>query len=103
MLASVTIRQVARWLRKEFPVAPGVGKIRLVDYPKGDADTFGETTSSGYIKLNRAYAPHIIRETLLHEWVHARLGWSSGDPHNQAFWIELGRITRAYEHWREDS
>ena len=98
MMAEATLRRVARWLRREFPVSAGLGRIRLLPLNDG---YYGFTTPGGTIQLNRDYSRHLQLETLLHEWSHLRVGWKNID-HSQEFWKELGRITNAYHQWREE-
>ena len=97
-MAEVTVRRVARWLRREFPVAPGAGRIRRVTFTNMD---FAYTTPTGAIYLNKDYALGLQVEALLHEWCHVRIGWKE-EPHTQEFWKELGRVSKAYEAWIEE-
>jgi hypothetical protein len=97
-----TVRQLARWLRREFPVVQGMGRLRLRVFK--DDPSYGYATPGGTVQLNTSYSESLQRETLLHEWAHLRVGWVDGHGEHQhptAFWVELGKITNAYFKWIE--
>ncbi len=93
-----TIAEVARWLRLEYPVAPGVSRVRWFNKAGGD---HGHTTPKGTIYLNNAYSRQQQIETLIHEYAHCRVGWTD-EPHTMQFWKEYGRLNNAYHAWRSD-
>jgi hypothetical protein len=84
-------------------VAPGVGRLRCKEFHGVDYATYGYTDIRGTIWLNTRYALNLLLETLIHEWGHARVGWKTDEPHTQAFWRELGRITNSYHIWKEET
>jgi len=92
-----TIRQVAIWLRKEFPVKKEIGHVRCFKFSNKNKLIYAFTTIAGNIQLNNLYHDYLLREALLHEWAHIRTDWLKKQPHHQEFWKELGRITNAYD------
>jgi hypothetical protein len=95
-----TIRQLSRWLRRTFPVGPNIGHVRSLPFVGDVQNWLGYTTIHGNIKLNSLTPLYVQHDSLIHEWAHARVGWNR-EPHTQAFWIELGRITNAFHRWWE--
>lgn len=98
---TATFRQLERWLREEFPIEETV-RVKLVSKMPG-----GEPLLQGFcvqrddgsitISILRKMSVSEQKETLMHEWTHARVERET-EEHPDEFWIEFGRIYRAYFH-----
>lgn len=80
-----------------FPCGVDV-TVRFEDMPKGFKDAEGlcvwsEDESKVLIRVSKHLHRSAALYTLMHEWVHARLGIVD---HGDDFYLELGRIER---HW----
>tara|TARA_R110002167_G_scaffold212152_4_gene416769 strand:+ start:424 stop:807 length:384 start_codon:yes stop_codon:yes gene_type:complete len=100
------LAKILRWLKKNFP---GKRPVRLIVsmMPKDEMDCAGVyyppvDSKSAFIRLNKDQTRSEKIYTLLHEWAHYRI-----DPlaesverdhggHPNAFYLEYGRIERAY-------
>jgi hypothetical protein len=100
------LRKIHKWLEENFP---GEVPIRLLveKMPKSEKDCVGvyyppEDGRSAFIRISKDQTRTEKIYTLLHEWAHYRL-----DPlaisadrnhggHVNAFYLEYGRIERAY-------
>lgn len=100
------LAKILKWLKKNFP---GDVSVRLIvsKMPKDERDCVGVyyppvESKSAFIRLNNEQTRSEKIYTLLHEWAHHRM-----DPfaesaerdhggHVNAFYLEYGRIERAY-------
>tara|TARA_R110000824_G_scaffold91379_5_gene222437 strand:+ start:6038 stop:6406 length:369 start_codon:yes stop_codon:yes gene_type:complete len=100
------LRRIHRWLERNFP---GESPVRLIvgKMPRSDKDCVGvyypsDSGKGAFIRLSNVQTRTEKINTLLHEWAHHRL-----DPlsvcaerdhggHVNAFYLEYGRIERAY-------
>tara|TARA_R110000751_G_scaffold4626_2_gene22406 strand:+ start:126 stop:503 length:378 start_codon:yes stop_codon:yes gene_type:complete len=100
------LAKILRWLKREFP---GKKPVRLIvcKMPKDEMDCAGVyyppvDSKDAFIRLNNEQTKSENIYTLMHEWAHYRI-----DPlaesverdyggHTNAFYLEYGRIERAY-------
>lgn len=95
------LRQLETWLRAHFP-PPLDFKVKVIcaDHTLG-RDLMGTTYLKNgvfIIRIRRSLAGYAQRETLLHEWAHVRTLWflTYERSHADEFWLEFGRIYRAF-------
>lgn len=87
--------KILRWLEGEFPVEGGRVRLRMFKFAKRDLVAYaiigGKTP---LICIDARSRRREAVESLLHEFAHVRRG---DDAHDDKFWLELGRISRAWE------
>ena len=99
-----TTQGLARYLRKHFPTKKPV----RVTICETEMDTtglpfqkeFGETIDEGkyfVIKINKDDPPRIQRDTLMHEWAHCVVDWTSRSDHSNKWALAYARIYRKVE------
>jgi hypothetical protein len=100
------IAKILKWLKGNFPGKKPV-RLFVCKMPKDETDCAGVyyppvDSKSAFIRLNKDQTVSEKIYTLLHEWAHHRI-----DPlaesverdhggHPNAFYLEYGRIERAY-------
>ena len=99
------VRQVANWLRAEFPT-PWPVRISLLDLGNQERCYHGACSRRGRklaIEVNHRAPKYVMIGTLLHEWAHAmtwpvaNLEESKPIDHDAEWGLAYARIVRAYE------
>ena len=91
MTPKLTLKQYADLIRANFPTRKPV--ILRTGYLK-DEGSIAESEKSFYITVSRMLPLPAQKEALLHEYAHAKAGWTDKRQHTDAWGIWYAKMYR---------